>query len=60
MVRGLLSRAELVLANSAERTFKIVWKFLKWSSWFDTCFRYSYFWVIFPSAYVAYILLHIR
>ena len=55
----LFSWAELILANRAERAFKIIREFLERSSWFDTCFRYTYFWVVFPSANVTNILLHI-
>ena len=56
----LFSWAELILANRAERAFKIIREILERSSWFDTCFRYTYFWVVFPSANVTNILLHIR
>ena len=54
----LLCWAELIFAYGAEWTFEVIWEIFERGAGFDTCFGYSYFGIILPAAYVAYILLH--
>ena len=54
----LFGSRELVFSHTAKWTFKIVRKFFKWSAWFDSCFRNTYCWIVFPATYITYVLLH--
>lgn len=56
--RLLLYRGELVLANSAKWAYPIVWDVLEGCSWGNAAIRVAYCWVIYPTTYVTYILLH--
>lgn len=56
--RLLLYRGELVLANSANWAYPIVWDVLEGCSWGNAAIRVAYCWVIYPTTYVTYILLH--
>ncbi len=49
---------ELVLADTTERTYEILWEILKRCAWLYACLWHSYLWVILPAAYVTYILFH--
>ena len=57
-VRPSLFFRELVLADTTERTYEILWEILKRCAWLYACLWHSYLWVILPAAYVAYILFH--
>lgn len=54
----LLYRAEIVLANSAERANPIIWDILECCTWSDAALWITYFWIINPTTNVAYIFLH--
>ena len=49
---------ELVLAYRAERAKEILRDFLPWSARCNTGLRTSYFRIVYPTAYVTYILFH--
>ena len=57
-VRPSLFFRELVLADTTERTYEILWEILKRCAWLYACLWHSYLWVILPAAYVTYILFH--
>lgn len=57
-VRPSLFFRELVLADTTERTYEILWEILKRCAWLYACLWHSYLWVILPAAYIAYILFH--
>ena len=50
---------ELVLAYSAERAYEIFRNIFPGSAGSNSAFRVAYFRVIFPSAYITYVLFHI-
>lgn len=60
MSEGLLGLClrELILANTTERTYEILWEILKRCAWLYASLWHSYFWVVLPAAYVANILFH--
>ena len=54
----LLDNAEVVLANTAEGAYPVVWNILESCSRLDAAVRIAYFRVIDITAYITYILLH--
>ena len=54
----LLHRTELILANTAKWAHPIIWDVLESCSWGNAIVWVAYCWVIYPSTYVTYILLH--
>ena len=57
---GLIYFGELIFAYCAEWTLEIIGEILESGSCWNACFGYSYSGVIFPAAYVAYILFHVN
>ena len=50
---------KFVLAYSAERAYEILRNIFPSSAGSNSAFRVAYFRVIFPSAYITYVLFHI-
>ena len=58
-VRSLFSWREILLANTAYWAYPILRKVLEGCSWSDSAVWVACCWIIFVSADVAYILLHV-
>ena len=58
MVWRLFHNAEFFFSHSAQRAYPIGWYVVEICARLDAVFRVAYCGVVFPSAYVAYILFH--
>ena len=57
---GALLSGEVIFTNSTKRTFKIFGNFFPGRASRNTSLRYTYGGIIHPTAYIAYVLLHVQ